>query len=96
VHAVADLELDGVPVHTGPSTYVGAPGPGYRVFDFTGDDYETCAQTFSLFTMTDDQRALLIESSRRRAREHGAPVRGYQAEARAVIVDWRANTAPRA
>ena len=33
------------------------PGPGYRIFDFDGDDYETRAQTFSLFTMTDDQRA---------------------------------------
>lgn len=95
VHAVADLELDGVPVHTGPSTYLGAPGPGYRIFDFAGDEYETRAQTFSLFTMTDDQRELLIEASRRRAREHGAPVRGHQAEARSVIVDWRATTAPR-
>jgi 3',5'-cyclic AMP phosphodiesterase CpdA len=93
VHAVADLDLDGVPVHTGPSTYLGAPGPGYRVFDFDGDTYETHAPTFPLFTMTDDQRQLLIEASRRRAREHAAPVRGHQAEARSVIVDWRANTA---
>ena len=95
VHAVADLELDGVPVHTGPSTYLGAPGPGYRVFDFVGDEYRTHTQTFSLFTMTDDQRQLLIEGSRRRAREHGAPVRGHQAHARSVIVDWQANTAHR-
>ena len=95
VHAVADLELDGVPVHTGPSTYLGAPGPGYRIFDFTGDDYETSARTFSLFTMTDEQRHRLIEGSRRRAREHSAPVRGHQAEARQVILDWRANTSHR-
>ena len=95
VHAVADLELVGVPVHTGPSTYLGSPGPGYRIFDFTGDDYETRSQTFSLFTMTDEQRQRLIEGSRRRAGQHSAPVRGHQAQARQVIVDWRANTSPR-
>ena len=95
VHSVADLVLDGVPVHTGPSTYLGAPGPGYRVFDFTTDSYETHATTFSLFTMTDDQRERLIEASRRRTREHGAPVRGHQDAARAVVVDWQANTAHR-
>jgi len=48
-----------------------------------------------LFTMTDDQRELLIEASRRRSREHGAPVRGHQEDARSVVVDWRANTAQR-
>lgn len=95
VHAVADLDLDGVPVHTGPSTYLGAPGPGYRIFDFSGDEYESRAQTFPFFTMTDEQRQRLIEGSRRRAREHSAPARGHQAEARAVILDWRANTAHR-
>jgi len=45
--------------------------------------------------MTDDQRQRLIEASRRRAREHGAPVRGHQDAARALIVDWQANTAHR-
>jgi 3',5'-cyclic AMP phosphodiesterase CpdA len=95
VHSAADLELDGVPVHTGPSTYLGAPGPGYRIFDFDGDDYRTEPRTFTLFTLTDDNRQRLIEASRRRAREHGAPLRGHQAEARAVVLDWRANVACR-
>ena len=95
VHSVADLELAGVPVHTGPSTYLGAPGPGYRIFDFVGDEYQTRAQTFSLFTMTDEQRQLLIEASRRRASEHAAPVRGHQDAARSVVLDWQANTAHR-
>jgi hypothetical protein len=95
VHSAADLELDGIPVHTGPSTYLGAPGPGYRIFDFERDDYRTECRTFSLFTMTDEQRQRLIASSRRRALEHGAPERGRQAEARAVVVEWRANVAHR-
>jgi 3',5'-cyclic-AMP phosphodiesterase len=95
VHSAADLALGDVPVHTGPSTYLGAPGPGYRIFDFDGDHYRTETRTFSLFTMTDDNRQRLIEASRRRARAHGAPVRGHQAEARAVVVDWQANVATR-
>ena len=82
-------------VETVPSTYLGAPGPGYRIFDFVGDEYQTRAQTFSLFTMTDEQRQLLIEASRRRASEHAAPVRGHQDAARSVVLDWQANTAHR-
>jgi Icc protein len=95
VHSAADLDLDGVPVHTGPSTYLGAPGPGYRIFDFEGGTYRTECRTFSLFTLTDDQRQRLIEVSRRRAQEHGPPVRGHQADARAEVVDWRANAVHR-
>lgn len=95
VHSAADLALGDVPVHTGPSTYLGAPGPGYRIFDFDADNYQTETRTFSLFTMTDDNRKRLIDASRRRAREHGAPVRGHQAHARAVLLDWQANVAHR-
>ena len=95
VHSASDLMLGDVPVHTGPSTYLGAPGPGYRVFDFEGDEYRTEPRTFSLFTMTDDNRQRLIEASRRRAREHGAPVRGHQAQARAVVLDWQASATTR-
>ena len=35
VHSDHDAEFGGMPLHATPSTFMGAPGPGYRIFDFT-------------------------------------------------------------
>lgn len=91
VHSAGDHELDGIPVWTTPSTYLGRPGPGYRVFDLHDDgtiDTEVRVVP-SQFTVDTEQRDLLVAMSIRRAEHEPKARRDASTEARAEVEGWR-------
>jgi Icc protein len=92
VHSQHDREFRGVPLHATPSTFMGAPGPGYRVFDFTTDGFTTTVRAFpELMRMDDDARAKLRAVSAERAAAIASHVqtRDDEVRARAEVTEWR-------
>jgi Icc protein len=92
VHSQHDREFHGVPLHATPSTFMGAPGPGYRVFDFGDDDFTTFVRAFpEIMRMDDDARAKLRAMSSERAAMVRAlrPTRGDEQRAREEVLEWR-------
>jgi Icc protein len=92
VHSAHDTQFCGIALHATPSTFMGAPGPGYRIFDFTADAFETEIRAFpELMALDDESRAKLRAMSQQRAAEllHVAPVRNDEARARREVLEWR-------
>jgi Icc protein len=92
VHSHHDREFRGVPLHATPSTFMGAPGPGYRIFDFAADTFTTTVRAFpEIMTMDDDARSKLRALSAQRAAAIRAmvPTRGDEERARAEVLEWR-------
>jgi hypothetical protein len=92
VHSEHNAEFCGIPLHATPSTFMGAPGPGYRIFDFSADGFTTEIRAFpGLMSLDDEARTKLRDMSRQRAAEmmHVAPVRNDEARARLEVLEWR-------
>jgi Icc protein len=92
VHSEHNVEFCGVPLHATPSTFMGAPGPGYRIFDFTTNGFTTEIRAFpGLMSLSDDARAKLRAMSQQRAAEllQVAPVRNDEDRARREVLEWR-------
>jgi 3',5'-cyclic-AMP phosphodiesterase len=92
VHSHHDREFRGVPLHATPSTFMGAPGPGYRIFEFGKNDFRTEVRAFpELMALGDEARARLRAISAERADVLRAitVTRGDEPRARAEVLEWR-------
>lgn len=91
VHGAHDVQHGTIAVHASPSTFMGAGGPGFRVFDFTADAYATSVHTWpDRSTMTDDKRDTLVANMRaRHAAQAAEPVaRGLEHHAVGHVRAW--------
>jgi hypothetical protein len=92
VHSQHDREFRGRPLHATPSTFMGAPGPGYRIFDFDADTFTTTVRAFpGLASLDDEARTKLrtMSAARAEALRNVTPTRGHDAHARAEVLEWR-------
>ena len=91
VHGEHNVEFAGIAVHATPSTFMGANGPGYRIFDFTPESFTTSVRSWpERSTMSDDKRDTLVANMRVRLDKqagHSAQ-RNAEAHARAHVVEW--------
>lgn len=92
VHGAHDVALGAIPLHTAPSTFMGANGPGYRIFDFTKDAYTTEVRSFPhLSAMNDEKRDKLMAALKPRIARMQAhtPVRDSEEHARGEVLEWQ-------
>lgn len=91
VHGEHNVQLGDIPVHATPSTFMGAGGPGYRIFDFSGDSFSTTVRSWpERSTMTDEKRDTLVANiGERKRRQAAEPVeRDLEARAQAHVLEW--------
>jgi Icc protein len=91
VHGEHNVHLGSIPVHATPSTFMGAGGPGFRIFDFTTNGFTTTVRSWpERSTMTDEKRDTLVANLGARTRQMAAePVeRDLEAHARAHVLEW--------
>jgi 3',5'-cyclic-AMP phosphodiesterase len=92
VHAQFEIQHEGIPLFTTPSTHIAAPGPGYRIFDFDAAGFTSEVRAFPAMTsMTDEKLATLRRAMTARVEAAGAIVarRGDEQRARAEVLEWQ-------
>lgn len=92
VHSANELAFGAASLFTAPSTYMGAPGPGYRIFDFEGTSFSSSVRTFpELNAMTDAKRDKLMASLKPRVERMMkiVPQRDDEKHARHEVLEWQ-------